>query len=118
VAQLVAALRYKPEGRRFNSSGMIYWNKPQTPRQMSTTTISWSRCIGLTNLPLSCAWEPQPPGTLRACPDVYMDCFTFLYTYAAICFNHYMIILRLIKHIKTKITIAYVIYGVRLQFLT
>jgi len=31
------------------------------------------RCVGLTTLPPSCAdcleiWEPQPPGTLRACP--------------------------------------------------
>jgi len=34
-------------------------------------------------LPPSCAscleiWEPQPPGTLRACPGLYIDCFTFL----------------------------------------
>jgi len=33
------------------------------------------RCVGLTTLPLSCAdcleiWEPQPPGTLRACPGL------------------------------------------------
>ena len=33
------------------------------------------RCVGLTTLPPSCAdcleiWEPQPPGTLRACPDL------------------------------------------------
>ena len=38
--------------------------------------------VGLTILPPSCAgcheiWEPQPPGTLRACPDLYRDCFTF-----------------------------------------
>jgi hypothetical protein len=31
------------------------------------------RCVGLTTLPPSCAdcleiWEPEPPGTLRACP--------------------------------------------------
>jgi len=31
------------------------------------------RCVGLTTWPPSCAdcleiWEPQPPGTLRACP--------------------------------------------------
>jgi hypothetical protein len=31
------------------------------------------RCVGLTTLPSSCAdfleiWEPQPPGTLKACP--------------------------------------------------
>ena len=34
---------------------------------------SW--CVGLTTLPPSCAecleiWEPQPPGTLRACPGL------------------------------------------------
>ena len=37
---------------------------------------------GLTTLLPSCAdcldiWVPQPPGTLRACPDLYRDCFTF-----------------------------------------
>jgi len=39
-------------------------------------------CVGLTNLPPSCAdcleiWEFQPPGTLRACPGLYRDGFTF-----------------------------------------
>jgi len=33
------------------------------------------RCVGLTNLPLSCAdcfeiWEPQPPGNFRSCPGL------------------------------------------------
>jgi len=33
------------------------------------------RCVGLTSLPPSCAdcleiWEPQTPGTLRACPGL------------------------------------------------
>jgi hypothetical protein len=36
------------------------------------------RYVGLTTLQLSCAdcleiWEPQPLGTLRACPDLYRD---------------------------------------------
>jgi hypothetical protein len=43
--------------------------------EMSTKNISWGkggRCVGLTTLPPPCAdclmiWEPQPPGTLRAC---------------------------------------------------
>jgi len=40
------------------------------------------QCVGLTTLPPSCAdcleiWEPQPPGTLRACPGLQRDCFTF-----------------------------------------
>jgi hypothetical protein len=39
------------------------------------------RCLGLINLPPSCAechkiWEPQPPGTLSACPGLYRDCCT------------------------------------------
>ena len=44
--------------------------------EMSTRNISWGgRCIGLTILPPSCAdfleiWEPQPPGTLWACPGL------------------------------------------------
>jgi len=40
------------------------------------------RCIGLKILPPSFAdcleiWEPQPPGTLWACPGLEWDCFTF-----------------------------------------
>jgi len=40
-----------------------------------------SQCIELTTLPPSCAdcfeiWEPQPPGTLRASPDLWWNCFT------------------------------------------
>ena len=42
------------------------------------------RCVRLTNLPPSCAdciefWEPQPPGTLRACPGLHRDFFSFTY---------------------------------------
>jgi len=45
--------------------------------EMSTSIIfpggKGGRCLGLTTLPTSCAdcveiWEPQTPGTLRACP--------------------------------------------------
>jgi hypothetical protein len=41
---------------------------------------SW--CVGLTTLPTSCAychesWEPQPPGTLMACSDLYRDYAAF-----------------------------------------
>jgi len=48
---------------------------------MSKGNISWGGGKGglyvkLTTLPPSCAdcleiWEPQPPGTLRACPSLY-----------------------------------------------
>jgi len=42
------------------------------------------RCVGLTTLPPSCAdcleiWEPQFPGTLRACPGPQWDCFIFIW---------------------------------------
>jgi hypothetical protein len=41
------------------------------------------QCVGLTTLPPSCAdcheiCEPQPPGTFRACPGLYRDCFIFI----------------------------------------
>jgi len=26
------------------------------------------------------SWEPQTPGTLKACPDLYRDYFTFTWT--------------------------------------
>jgi len=50
----------------------------QPPTEMSTRNISWvkgGRCVGLTTLPPPCAdcleiWEPQTPGTLRACPGL------------------------------------------------
>jgi len=51
--------------------------------EMGTRNISWEegvggkggRCVGLTTLPPSSAecleiWEPQLPGTLRACPSL------------------------------------------------
>ena len=92
VVELVEALRYKPEGCGFDSR-WCHWN-------FSLTQSFWphygpgvdsasnrneyqeyflggkgSRCIRLTTLPPSCAdcleiWEPQPPGTLKACPGL------------------------------------------------
>ena len=65
--------------------GIFHWHNPsgrtmalgltQPVTEVSTGNISWGkggRCIGLTNLPRSCPdcpeiWEPQPPGTIRAC---------------------------------------------------
>jgi len=44
--------------------------------EMSTRNADeGGRCIGLTALPPSCAdcleiWDPQTPGTLRACPGL------------------------------------------------
>ena len=60
----------------------------QPPTEMSTRSISGrgggGQCEGLTTSPPSFVdcheiWEPQPPGTLRACPGLYRDCFTFAY---------------------------------------
>ena len=71
-----------------NSSGCtmaLGLNQPLT--EMSTRNISWGgksgRCVGLTIPALSSAdcleiWEPQPPGTLRACPGLSWDYFTLL----------------------------------------
>jgi len=55
--------------------------------EMSTRNICWGINVAsayrLTTLPPSQAycheiWEPQSPGTLRACPALNRDCFTFL----------------------------------------
>jgi len=83
VVQLVGTLRYKPEGRWFNSqwcySGHIMaLSLTQPLTEMSTRNISWDkggRCVGLTTLLPSFAdsleiWEPQPPGNLGACPGM------------------------------------------------
>jgi len=37
--------------------------------------VKSGRCVGLTTLPPACAdcleiWEPQPPGNLKACPEL------------------------------------------------
>jgi hypothetical protein len=68
--------------------------------EMSTRNISLggkgSWCIGLTTLPSSCAdclenWEPQPSGSLRACPGLQWDCFTssFYCLQCATCFSFF-----------------------------
>jgi len=69
--------------------GFFHWHNPsgrtmalgstQLLTEMSARNVSWGskggQCVGLTTLPPSCAdclemWEPQPPGTLRACPGL------------------------------------------------
>ena len=92
MAQLVEALCYKPEGREFDSR-CCQWNfslKSSCRPHYGPCVDSASNrneyqeyflvgkggwCVGLTTLPPSCAdcleiWEPQPPGTLRACPGL------------------------------------------------
>ena len=67
------------------SSCTVALGSTQPLTEMSTRDISWGggigRCVGLTNLPLSCTdcheiWGPQPSGTLSAFPRLYTDCFT------------------------------------------
>jgi len=73
VAQLVEALRNKPEGRGFDSR----WCQSQT----YFLEDKGGRCVGLTTSAATCAESleicvPQSPGALRACPGPYRDCFT------------------------------------------
>ena len=86
VAQFVEALRYKPEGRGFDSQ-WCHWNfsltnsfRPHYGPEVDSAAErkeyqeyfldgKGGRSLGLTTLPLTCAdfleiWEPQPPGTL------------------------------------------------------
>jgi hypothetical protein len=92
MTQLVEALRYKPEGREFDSL-WCNWNFSLTklfrPHYGSGDDsdsnrreyheyflgCKGGRCVGLTTLQHSCdhcleIWEPQPPGTIRACPGL------------------------------------------------
>jgi hypothetical protein len=90
MAHLVEALPYKPEGRGFDSR---HWpryspevdsasNRNENQECFLGSKGGW--CVGLATLPLSRAdcleiCEPQPSGTLRACPGLYRDCFTMQY---------------------------------------
>ena len=92
MAQLVEALRYKPEAHGFDSR-WCPWNfslalsfrphhgpgvDPASNRNEYQEYFlggKGSQYVGLTTLPPSCAvcheiWEPQPPGTLRASPGL------------------------------------------------
>ena len=78
MAQLVDALRYKPEGRGFDSR-LCHWNFSASNRHYQEYFLGskGGRCIG----PPLCAdcleiWLPEPRGNLRACPGLYTDWFT------------------------------------------
>jgi hypothetical protein len=80
VEQLVEALRFRPEG-----GGVTFFIDSASNRNEGQEYLlggKGGRRIGLTTLPPSCAdcleiWKPQTPGTLRACSDLYKDCFNF-----------------------------------------
>ena len=88
MAQLVEALRYNLEGCGFDSR-WCRWNfhwciSSRTMALGSTPGDKGGRCVELKTIPPSCAdcleiWELQAPETLRACPGLYRDCFTFAY---------------------------------------
>ena len=90
-AHLVEALRYKPEGRGFDSRWCRNISLTQSFRPHYGPEVDSASkrnedqeyflegkggwCVGLTTLPPSCAdcleiWEPQTPGILRACPGL------------------------------------------------
>jgi hypothetical protein len=68
------------------SAALWPWGRLSLLTEMSTRNTSWGkggRCVGLRTLPPS-FWDPQPPGTLTACPGLYTDCLTF-YFYHKLC---------------------------------
>jgi hypothetical protein len=132
VAHLDEALRYKPEGRGFDSR-WCHWNFSLTysfrphcgPGVDSAANKNeyqeyflggkGGRCVGLTTLPPSCAdyleiWESQPPGTLWACPGLYRDCFTFTFNFPntsqlrSLCNFHAACIVQWLSWIRSEVT--------------
>ena len=92
LPQWVESLRYKSEGRGFDSL-QYHWKfsltysfrshygtgidsaSKRNEYQEYFLGVKGGRCVGLTTLPPSCAhcleiWEPQPSGTLKACPGL------------------------------------------------
>ena len=48
------------------------WHKGSQCLRLTTLPPSYTKCLEI--------WEPQPPGTLRACSGLQLDCFTFLHS--------------------------------------
>jgi hypothetical protein len=85
VAQFVEAQRFKPEGRGFDSR-WCHWNFSMTisfrphygpgvdsvsnrnEHQECFLLSKGGRCVRLCRL----SWEPEPSGTLRACPGIVL----------------------------------------------
>jgi hypothetical protein len=55
--------------------------------------------MGLTTLPHSCAdcleiWDPQPPGTLRACPGIALPALLSQLQHCTHSTNNFMIVMK------------------------
>ena len=87
-------LRHCASSRPEGVNGIFRWHNPsgrtmamgwtQAATEMRTINSKGGWCLELTNVPPSCAdcleiWEPQPPGTLGACPGLYRDCLAFTF---------------------------------------
>ena len=96
--QLVEALRYKPEGRCFDSRWChcnFYWHIPSgrnvALRKTEPPGSKGGRCLGLTILRPSCAefieiWEPQHLGIPWVCiKSVQWLIYLYLYTKHGTC---------------------------------
>jgi hypothetical protein len=77
-------------------TGIFHWHNhsgrtmaldsTQPLTEISTRNISWGvKAAGAwgwqyyhLHMPTVFVWDPQPPRTLRACPDLYRDCFNFI----------------------------------------
>ena len=80
MTQLVETPRYKPEGRGFDSFRPLFdpgvdsaFNRNEYEEHFLGGNDG--QCVRLTTLQSLCAdyheiLEPQPPGTLRSCPDL------------------------------------------------
>jgi hypothetical protein len=72
VAQLVGALRYKSEGRGFDSRRNTFALWPlgltQPLTEMNTRNNSW--WVKAAGADCNEIWEPEHPGTLRDCPGL------------------------------------------------
>jgi len=80
VVRLLEELRYKPEGCGFDSRWCHWWPWVRISLYDWVAGIfpegegKGGRCVGPT-LPHACTdcldiWEPQPPGSLKACPGI------------------------------------------------
>jgi hypothetical protein len=123
VAQLVEALRYKPEGREFNSRWCHFsWKYPfgramaLGPTQPLTEMSKRGRCIGLKTLPpssarfsinLGASTSCKPQGLLRPVMGLlYLTylLYPILKSSSATCSNFISSVLKVARHKKKLVS--------------